>query len=145
MHMSLWHPLRSGRAVLATTVVLGAMAVAATPVGASTTAPGASLITCGSKTVTPHPAPGVGNTEQFTVGSGGTVTLLQETNTTLKVTSARAAQGWKVNVVTNGTSTRPHVGFQRIGVPADQERFWARMNTAGTPGTVINVVIQSCT
>ena len=29
--------------------------------------------------------------------------------------------------------------------PNDQERFWARMNTVGTPGTVINVVIQSCT
>ena len=27
----------------------------------------------------------------------------------------------------------------------DQERFWARMNTLGTPGTHINVVIQSCT
>ena len=143
--MSLWHPYRSGRAVLATTVVLGAMGLAATPVGASTAARSASGITCGPKTVTPHPAPGVGNTERFTVGNGGTVTLLQESNTTLKVTSARAKQGWKVNVVTNGISTRPHVGFQRIGVPADQDRFWARMNTAGTPGTVINVVIQACT
>jgi hypothetical protein len=32
-----------------------------------------------------------------------------------------------------------------IGIPKDQERFWARMNTLGSPGTVVNVVIQSYT
>ena len=80
----------------------------------------------------------------FTVGDGGTVTLLQRSNTALRVASADAKAGWKVNVV-DRNGTRPHVGFQRIGMPNDQERFWARMNTTGTPGTVINTVIQSCT
>jgi hypothetical protein len=60
------------------------------------------------------------------------------------VTDADARSGWKVDVVTR-SSTPPHVGFQRIGVADDQERFWARMNTLGTPGTVVNVVIHSCT
>ena len=143
--MSLFHSLRPVRAVLATAVVLGAMGLVATPAGASTTATGATGTTCGAKTVTPHPAPGVGKTATFTVDSGGTVTLLQKSNTELKVTSAQADTGWKVNMVTSGITTRPHVGFQQIGMPANQERFWARLNTTGKPGTVINVVIQSCT
>jgi hypothetical protein len=138
--MTIWHSLRSGRAVVATAVVLGGMALAATPVGATT----AAGPTCGPKTVTAHPAPGIGGQELFTVGSAGTVTLLQESNTTLKVTDADARPGWKVAVITR-SSTRPHVGFQGIGAPNKQERFWARMNTLGTPGTVINVVLQSCT
>jgi hypothetical protein len=140
--MRFWQPFRSVRAVIAAAVVVGAMACVATPVGASSKAP--STTTCGPKTVTPHAAPGVGNTETFNVDNAGTVTLLQKSKTTLKVTTAQAASGWKVNVVTSGVSTRPHVGFQQTGVPANQERFWARMNTTGTPGTVINVLIQSC-
>ncbi len=142
--MRVCQPLRSARAVLATAGVMAAMAFAATPVGASTTAHATSGTTCGAKTVTPHPAPGVGKTATFTVDNAGAVTLLQKSNTTLKVTSAQADPGWKVNMVTSGISTRPHVGFQQIGTPADQERFWARLNTTGKPGTVINVVIQSC-
>lgn len=138
--MTIWHPYRSGRALLIGAVVLSGMAIAATPVGAST----AAGPTCGPKTVTAHPAPGIGSQELFTVGSGGTVTLLQESNTTLKVTDADARAGWKVSVIIR-SSTRPHVGFQKIGMPNKQERFWARMNTLGPPGTVINVVIQSCT
>jgi hypothetical protein len=138
--MTMWHPYRSGRALLIGAVVLSGMAFAATPVGAST----AAGPKCGPKTVTAHPAPGIGGQELFTVGSGGTVTLLQESNTTLKVTDADARPGWKVAVITR-SSTRPHVGFQGIGKPDNQERFWARMNTRGTPGTVVNVVIQSCT
>jgi len=65
-------------------------------------------------------------------------------NTTLRVTDTDPSHGWKYTVLTR-TGTRPHVGFQEIGSPDNQERFWARMNTLGTPGTVINVVIQSCT
>lgn len=140
--MAIWNGHRPLRAVLTTAVVVGSMALAATPVGASSTAP--VSIKCGPKTVTPHPAPGVGKEESFTVGDGGTVTLLQRSNTALRVASADAKPGWKVNVV-DRNGTRPHVGFQRIGMPNDQERFWARMNTTGTPGTVINTVIQSCT
>ena len=143
--MSFGHPVRSVRAVLAAAVVLGGMALVATPAAASTTAPGASSTTCGAKTVTPHAAPGVGNTATFTVDSAGAVTLLQKSNTELKVTSAQADSGWKVNTVTSGITTKPHVGFQQIGMPANQERFWARLNTNGKPGTVINVIIQSCT
>jgi hypothetical protein len=138
--MTIWQPLRFARAVLTVTVVLGGMAFAATPVGATAT-PGPK---CGPKTVTAHAAPGVGNQELFTVGSAGTVTVRQESNTTLRVTDADARPGWKDEVIAR-ESTRPHVGFQRLGVPDDQERFWARLNTSGTPGTVVNVVIQSCT
>ena len=139
--MSISQPLRSARVVLAAAVVLGGMTIAATPVGASTRAAG---ITCGPKTVTAHPAPGVGQQETFTVGAGGTVTLQQLSTTTLKVTDADANSGWKVQIITR-SSTRPHVGFQGIGMPDNQVRFWARLNTLGTPGTVINVVLQSCT
>lgn len=138
--MSIWQPLRSGRAVLATAVVLGGMAFTATPVGAST----AAGPKCGPKTVTAYPAPGIGGQEVFTVGSAGTVTLLQQSTSTLKVTDVDPTNGWKDTVLSR-TGTRPHVGFQVVGNPNDQERFWARTNTIGTPGTVINVVVQSCT
>jgi hypothetical protein len=60
------------------------------------------------------------------------------------VTDTDPTHGWKYTVLTR-SGTRPHVGFQAAGNPNDQERFWARMNTLGTPGTVINVLIQSCT
>lgn len=139
--MSIWQPFRSARTVLAIAVVLGGMAIAATPAVAST----ASGISCGPKSMTSDPAPGIGNQAKFTVGDGGTVTLLQEGTTTLRVTDANAKSGWKVNVATSQTSTHPHVGFQRLGMPNDQERFWAHLNTTGTPGTVITLVIESCT
>ena len=138
--MTIWHPFRSARTALAAAVMLGAMTVAATPVGAST----ATGPTCGPKTVTAHPAPGIGNAELFTIPRAGTATLRQLSNTTLRVTDTDPSHGWKYTVLTR-TGTRPHVGFQEIGSPDNQERFWARMNTLGTPGTVINVVIQSCT
>jgi len=138
--MTIWHPYRSGRALLIGAVVLGGMAWAATPVGAST----AAGPTCGPKTVTAHPAPGVGNAELFTVPKAGTVTLRQLSTTTLQVIDTDPTHGWKYTVLSR-EGTRPHVGFQGIGAPDNQERFWARMNTLGPPGTVINVVIQSCT
>jgi hypothetical protein len=139
--MTIWKPFRSARTILAVAVVLGGMTVATTPVAASA----AAGITCGPKSTTNHAAPGIGNQASFPVGNGGTVTLVQESDTTLRVTDAHAKSGWKVNVATSHTSTHPHVGFQRIGVPNDQERFWGHMNTAGTPGTVLTVVIESCT
>jgi hypothetical protein len=116
------------------------MAFAATPVGASTTAGP----TCGPKTVTAHPAPGIGGQEIFTVDSAGTVTLRQLSNTMLQVTDTDPTHGWKYPILSR-SGTRPHVGFQQVGNTNDQERFWARVNTLGTPGTVINAVIQSCT
>jgi hypothetical protein len=140
--MTIWSPFRSAQTVLAITVALGGMAVAVTPAAAAS---GASGITCGPKSTTNNPAPGIGSQAKFTVGDGGTVTLLQESNTTLRVTSANAKSGWKVNVATSQTSTHPHVGFQRLGMPNDQERFWAHLNTKGTPGTVLTTVIESCT
>ncbi len=132
--------VRSVRTLLAALVVLGAMTFVATPVRAST----ATGPTCGPKTVTAHPAPGVGQQELFTVPNAGTVTLRQLSNTTLRVTDTDPRSGWKYTVLSR-SGTRPHVGFQGIGMPDNQERFWARMNTLGPPGTVINVVIQSCT
>lgn len=141
--MTIWQPIRSARSVLAVAVVLGGMTIASTPVAASSTASGSGP-TCGPKTVTAHPAPGIGGTEVFTVGSAGTITLRQLSNTTLRITDTDPTHGWKYHVVSR-SGTRPHVGFQGTGNPNRQERFWARMNTFGTPGTVINVVIQSCT
>ncbi len=138
--MTYWHKLRSVRGGLVGAAVLGVMVLAAMPVGAST----ATGPTCGPKTVTAHPAPGVGNQEVFSVGPAGTVTLRQLSDTTLRVTDTDPTHGWKYLVLSR-SGTRPHVGFQGVGAPNKQERFWARMNTLGTPGTVINVVIQSCT
>jgi hypothetical protein len=132
-------PIRAG--LLAVAVVLGSMTIAATPAAAST----ASGITCGPKSTTTNPAPGIGSQASFSVGNGGTVTLVQESNTTLRVTSTNAKSGWKVNVATSQRSTHPQVGFQRLGMPNDQERFRAHLNTKGTPGTVLTVVIESCT
>jgi hypothetical protein len=140
--MTIWQPLKSARTVVAIAVVLGGMTIATTPAAAASTASG---ITCGPKNTTNNPAPGVGNQAKFAVGNGGSVTLVQESNTTLRVTSASAKSGWKVNVATSQTSTHPHVGFQRLGMPNDQERFWAHLNTKGTPGTVLTVIIESCT
>jgi hypothetical protein len=139
--MTIRQPIRSARAVLAVAVALGGMTIAATSAAAAASAPG---ITCGPKTVTAHPAPGIGASEVFTVGSAGTVTLRQLSNTTLRVTDTDPTHGWKYTILSRSGS-RPHVGFQGAGKPDNQERFWARMNTRGTPGTVINVVIQSCT
>src|ERR1700722_5013660 len=99
--MTIWQPFKSARTVVAIAVVLGGMTIAATPAAASTTAPG---ITCGPKSTTNNPAPGHGNQASFPVGNGGTVTLVQESNTTLRVTDAKAASGRKVNVATSQTS-----------------------------------------
>ena len=140
--------IRDARLATKTTItaalLLTGMALAPSPVGASTVSQGALSTTCGPKSVTQQPAPGVGKEATYTVDSAGTVTLFQDSTTKLKVTNVAADAGWK-DVVITPAGTRPHVGFQRIGLPNDQERFWARLNTTGTPGTVMNVVLQSCT
>ena len=135
---------RFARTVLTAALLLIGMAWAAAPVGASTAAPRATTPTCGPKTVTAHPAPGVGHQALYAVDSAGTVTLLEQSTTTLKVTDADANSGWKEVVITR-TGATVHVGFQQVGAPEVQARVWARLNTVGTPGTVVNLVLQSCT
>lgn len=132
------------RAFVITTVVMSALAFATSPVAASTVATRATSPTCGPKAVTQFTAPGVGQQAVYNVRRSGTVTLLEVSTTTLKVTDADAAADWKDAVIV-GTGTRVHVGFQQIGAPEEQERFWARLNTVGTPGTIVNVILQTCT
>jgi len=52
-----------------------------------------------------------------------------------------ANAGWKDTILT-WAGTRVHVRLQQVGAPQQQERFWARLNTAGT---VVNIILQSCT
>jgi hypothetical protein len=126
------------------TVVISGFVFAALPAAASTGRAGATSPTCGPKTVTQFTAPGVGQQATYNVRRAGTVTLLEVSTTTLKVTDTDTASGWKDTVIVK-MGTRVHVGFQQVGAPEEQERFWARLNTAGTPGTAVNVVLQSCT
>lgn len=141
--MTIRHSHLPMRAVVAAALLSGAMAFAASPVAASTAGRSAAPV-CGPKTVTQHTAPGVGNSATYSVDSAGTITLLEQSTTTLQVTDANSNSGWKDTVIT-GTGTKVHVGFQRIGAPEEQERAWARLNTTGTPGTIVNLVLQSCT
>jgi hypothetical protein len=142
--MTLQHSHRYARALVIGAVVVSGFAFAASPAAASTAGPGATGPTCGPKTVTQFTAPGVGQQAVYNVRRAGTVTLLEVSTTTLKVTDADAASGWKDTVIVR-MGTRVHVGFQQVGAPEEQERFWARLNTVGTPGTIVNVVLQSCT
>lgn len=138
------HVHRTARPLLTMALLFSGMALAASPVGASTGASRAATPTCGPKTVTQQAAPGVGHQADYTIGSAGTVTLLEQSTTTLMVTDADANSGWK-DVIITSAGTRVHVGFQLVGAPEEQERVWARLNTLGTPGTVVNLVRQSCT
>ena len=139
--MTVWNAQRATKTVLSTALLLGGMAFAAAPAGASTGAARAATPVCGPKTVSHQPAPGVGKQATYTVDVAGTVTLLEQSTTTLKVTKAVANAGWKDTIITRA-GTRVHVGFQQVGAPEEQERFWARLNTAGT---VVNIILQSCT
>jgi len=102
----------SMRTVLPIAAVLGGMTVAATPAAAST----ASGPNCGPKSVTPFQAPGMNKTENFTVGDGGTVTLLQKSNTKLKVTGLDPEKG----DMDGGTYVRIHGRAGRAAVLADR-------------------------
>jgi hypothetical protein len=139
--MIIEHPGRYSRALVAVALVVSGLAFAAAPVAASTAAPRAPSTACGPKTATHHTAPGVGHSATYAANSAGTVKMLQQTQTTLSVTSVSPATGWKDSVVT-ATGTTVHVSFQRVGAPEEQERFWARLNSTGT---TITIVIQSCT
>lgn len=142
--MTLPRSRRYARGGAITAVVISGLAFATSSVAASTLATRAASPTCGPKAVTQFTAPGVGQQAVYNVRSAGTVTLLEVSTTTLKVTDADAASVWKDTVIAR-MGTRVHVGFQQIGAPEEQERFWARLNTVGTPGTAVNVVLQSCT
>lgn len=142
--MTVWHLHRTARTVLTGGLLLSGMALAAPSVGAASMSTPTVTPTCGPKTVSQQPSPGVGQQATYTVDAAGTVTLLQESTTMLKVTDADARSGWKDTVLTRA-GTRVHVGFQQVGAPEEQERFWARLNTLGTPGTEVILVLQSCT
>jgi hypothetical protein len=141
--MTMWKAQRATKTVLSGAVLLGAMAFAASPVGAATASHAATPV-CGPKTVTQQPSPGVGKQATYSVDAAGTVTLLEQSTTTLKVTDADANAGWTATILT-ASGTKVHVGFQQVGAPEEQERFWARLNTKGTPGTEAILVLQSCT
>jgi hypothetical protein len=110
-------------------------------VGASTSTSQATTTTCGVKSTSKHAAPAVGQSATYQVHLAGSVTVLHETLTTLKVTSVKPAAGW-LDVVVTASGTKVHVGFQLLGAPLEQERFWARINSTGT---VITTVLQTCT
>jgi hypothetical protein len=135
------HLGRYTRALVVGAVVVSGLAYAAAPVVASTAALHAPNTTCGPKTATHFVAPGVRHSATYEADSAGTVTVLQQSQTTLSVTSVSPAPGWKDSVVTT-SGTTVHVSFQNVGNPQDQDRFWARLNSTGTR---VTIVIQSCT
>jgi hypothetical protein len=141
--MTIWHAQRATKTVLSVALLLSGMAFAALPVGAATIAARAVNPVCGPKTVTSQPSPGVGKEATYAVDGAGTVTMFQESTTMLKITDADANASWNASVRTLA-GVRVHVGFQQVGQPQEQERFWARLNTLGTPGTDVNIVLQSC-
>jgi hypothetical protein len=133
------HFHRCSRALVAAVLVVSGIAIAAPPVAASI-APSVAT-TCGPKVSSHQAAPGVGNSATYPASFAGSVTLLQQSKTTLKVKSVSPKSGWLDTVVT-GSGTTVHVGFQKSGAAIEQERFWARLNSTGT---VITTVLQSCT
>jgi hypothetical protein len=139
--LTILHLHRYARGLIATALVVSAIAFAGPPVAASTAPTLAAGAICGTKSIVKHPAPGVGKIATFTASTSGTVTLVQLTATTLKVTSATPASGWKATVIT-ASGTTVHVGFQLVGFDNEQARFWARLNTTGTR---IAAILQTCT
>jgi hypothetical protein len=128
-------------ALIAVAMGIGGSVLTAVPVAASTATTPAPTATCGPSTSNHYLAPGVGHSFTYGAGPAGAVTLLQKTQTTLKVTSVSPASGWKATVVT-AIGQKVHVGFQRVADPNEQERFWARLDSTGTR---ITIVVQSCT
>jgi hypothetical protein len=139
--LTILHLHRCSRALAAAVLVVGGIALAGPSVAASTATVLAVGATCGTKSITSHPAPGVGKSVTFTAPSAGSVKLLQLTTTTLKVAFATVTSGWKDTVIT-ASGTTVHVGFQQVKWDNEQVRFWARLNATGT---TITTVIQTCT
>jgi hypothetical protein len=139
--LTILHLHRFSRGLIAAGLVVSAIAFAGPPVAAATAPTLAAGAVCGTKSIAKHAAPGVGKSVTFAASTAGSVTLVQLTTTTLKVTSAIPASGWKATVIT-ATGTTVHVGFQQVGLDNEQVRFWARLNTTGTR---ITTILQTCT
>jgi hypothetical protein len=139
--LTILHLHRCFRALVAAGLVLGGFALAGPPVAASTAATQVAGAVCGTKTISSHAAPGVGKSATFTLPTAGSVTLLEQSPTTLKVTSATPKSGWKDTVIT-ASGKIVHVGFQQVKFDNEQERFWARLNAKGT---TITTTVQTCT
>jgi hypothetical protein len=139
--LTVMHLHRYSRALIAAALVVSAIAFAGPSVAAATAPTLAAGAVCGTKSIAKHPAPGVGKSATFTAPTAGSVTLVQLTTTTLKVTSAPPLSGWKATVIT-ASGTTVHVGFQMVGMDNEQVRFWARLNTTGTR---ITTILQTCT
>ncbi len=107
----------------------------------STSMTPAVTVTCGPKSITNFAAPGVGRGATYVAGTAGSVKLLQPSLTSLDVESVVPNSTWKGTVVTE-KGIRVHVGFQQIGAPEEQVRFWGRLDSTGT---VITIVTQTCT
>src|SRR4029077_952708 len=103
------------RTLVAGVIVVGGF----TPVAASTAAPQLVGAICGTKAILGHAAPGVGKSATFTLPTAGSVTLLEQSTTSLMVTSAKPASGWKATIVT-ASGTPVHVGFQRVKYDNEQ-------------------------
>jgi hypothetical protein len=139
--LTILHLHRCARALVAAVLVVSGIALAGPPVAASTATAQVVGAICGTKSISSHPAPGVGKSATFTVSPAGSVTILQLSTTTLKVTSTTHTSGWKATVITAIGQT-VHVGFQQVAFDNEQERFWARLNSTGTK---IITVLQTCT
>lgn len=139
--MTILHMHRYGRALVTVVLVVSGIAFAGPPVAASTATAQVTGAICGTKSISSHPAPGVGTSATFAAAFAGSVTVLQQSTTTLNVTSAKPVSGWKATVIT-ASGTTVHVGFQQVGLDNEQVRFWARLNSTGT---TITIVIQTCT
>jgi hypothetical protein len=129
------------RALVAGVIVVGGFALAGPPVAASTAAPQLAGAICGTKAILSHAAPGVGKSATFTLPTAGSVTLVEQSTTSLMVTLAKPTSGWKATIIT-ASGTPVHVGFQQVKYDNEQERFWARLNAKGT---TITTTIQTCT
>ena len=88
------------RTLVAGVIVVGGFTLAGPPVAASTAAPQLAGAICGTKAILGHAAPGVGKSATFTLPTAGSVTLLEQSTTSLMVTSAKPASGWKATIVT---------------------------------------------
>ena len=139
--MTVLHLHRSFRALVAGVIVVGGLTLAGPPAAASTAGPQVAGAICGTKAVTSHAAPGVGKSAILTLPTAGSVTLLEQSTTSLMVSSATPTSGWKDTVLT-ATGKTVHVGFQQVKFDNEQERFWARLNAKGT---TITTTVQTCT
>jgi hypothetical protein len=94
-------------------------------------------VTCGAKNISHSVAPGVGKSATVAAATAGTVTLLQNTQTSLQVQAVAPATGW-TDKVTIPSGVKVHVGFHASS-STGQLRFDGRLNPAGTTLTIVTV------